>query len=54
MGHNVNLVTLIFRKTNGAGAGLRTRELLRDRILSPAPLTKLGCGVYDTVETPAA
>ena len=30
----------------GAGAGFRTRELLRDRILSPAPLTRLGCKVY--------
>ncbi len=33
----------------GAGAGLRTRELLRDRILSPAPLTKLGCEVDPVV-----
>ena len=37
----------------GAGAGLRTRELLRDRILSPAPLTKLGCGVTLVGDTPA-
>jgi hypothetical protein len=27
---------------NGAGGGIRTHERLRDRVLSPAPLTWLG------------
>tara|TARA_Y100000588_G_scaffold157708_1_gene171672 strand:+ start:466 stop:618 length:153 start_codon:yes stop_codon:yes gene_type:complete len=30
------------KKSNGAGGGIRTHELLRDRVLSPAPLTRLG------------
>ncbi len=30
------------KKTNDAGGGIRTHELLRDRVLNPAPLTRLG------------
>ena len=34
---------VIFSKNqSGAGGGIRTHELLRDRVLSPAPLTRLG------------
>tara|TARA_B100001146_G_scaffold223626_1_gene238793 strand:+ start:810 stop:974 length:165 start_codon:yes stop_codon:yes gene_type:complete len=29
-------------KKSTAGGGIRTHELLRDRVLSPAPLTRLG------------
>ncbi len=32
----------LYVKGSGAGGGIRTHERLRDRVLSPAPLTRLG------------
>ncbi len=39
---NVFYRTIDTRKFCNAGGGIRTHELLKDRVLSPAPLTRLG------------
>ena len=40
--YSIYAYVIILTKTSGAGGGIRTHELLRDRVLSPAPLTRLG------------